>query len=160
MDKTHILIVKNGKDALNLLLTSIRNHEDISDWLEYGGKEQIVLREWNNELTLDNEFRTFIYNNKITAISQYDHYGTFPYIIKEKEKIENLIHIFWEKEVKNRINYPFYIVDFAYINGKIIFIELSPFFPTTGECLFNWNSDINELKYWRMKIENKRERIS
>ena len=64
------------------------------------------------------------------------------------------------KKVKNRINYPFYIINFTYINGKIIYIILSPFFPTTVECLFNWNSDINELKYWRMKIENKRERIS
>ena len=26
--------IKNGKDALNLLLTSIRNHQDISDWIK------------------------------------------------------------------------------------------------------------------------------
>ena len=128
MDKTSILIVKNGKEALNLILTSERNHIDINDWINNGGKEQIVLREWNNELSLDNEFRVFVYNNKITAISQYDLYGLFPNLIKEKEKIKKLIHEFWEKEVKNRIKYPFYIVDFGNINGKIIFIELAPFF--------------------------------
>ena len=82
MDKTHILIVKNGKEALNLILTSERNHIDINDWINNGGKEQIVLREWNNELSLDNEFRVFIYNDKITAISQYDLYGLFPNLIK------------------------------------------------------------------------------
>ena len=152
MDKTHILIVKNGKDALNLLLTSARNHQDISDWINNGGKEQIALREWNNELSTDYEFRTFVYNNKITAISQYDHYGIFPHLFEEREKIEKLIHDFWEKEVKNRINFPYYIIDFGYINGKIIFIELSPFLPTIGECLYNWNGDINELKNGEGKL--------
>ena len=73
MNKTHILIVKNGKDALNLLLTSARNHQDISDWINNRGKEQISLRERNNELSTNYEFRTFVYNNKITAISQYEH---------------------------------------------------------------------------------------
>ena len=152
IDKTHILIVKNGKDALNLLLTSARNHKDILDWIKYGGKEQIVLREWNNELSTDYEFRTFIYNNKITAISQYDHYGVFPHLFYEKDKIEKLIHEFWEKEVKNRINYPYYIIDFGYVNDKIIFIELSPFFPTTGGCLFDWNYDLDELKNGEGKL--------
>ena len=152
IDKTHILIVKNGKDALNLLLTSYRSHMDISDWLKYGGKQQIVLREWNNELSCDYEFRTFIYNNKITAITQYDHYGIFPHLFEEKEKIEKLIHDFWEKEVKNKIKFPYYIVDFGYINGKIIFIELSPFFPSTGGCLFDWNYDIDELKNGNGKL--------
>ena len=145
-DKTHILIIKNGKDALNLLLTSSRSHMDIGDWIKNGGKQQIVLREWNNELSVDNEFRTFIYNNKITAITQYDHYGVFPHLFKEKEKIEKKIHEFWENEVKNKINFPYYIVDFGYVNGKIIFIELSPFFPTTDGCLFDWNQDIDILK--------------
>ena len=62
------------------------------------------------------------------------------------------------KKVKNRINYPFYIVDFPYINGKIIFIILSPFFPTTVECLFNWNSDIINLilekENWKLERKN------
>ena len=146
MDKTHMLIVRNGKEALNLLLTSERNHIDINDWIENGGKQQIVLREWNNELSLDYEFRVFIYNNRITAISQYDLYGLFPHLIEEKEKIKKLIHDFWEKEVKNKIKFPFYIVDFGYINGKIIFIELSPFLPTTGGGLYHWNYDLNELE--------------
>ena len=146
MDKTHMLIVRNGKEALNLVLTSERNHIDINDWIENGGKQQIVLREWNNELSLDYEFRVFIYNNRITAISQYDLYGLFPHLIEEKEKIKKLIHDFWEKEVKNKIKFPFYIVDFGYINGNIIFIELSPFLPTTGAGLYHWNYDLNELE--------------
>ena len=146
LDKTHMLIVRNGKEALNLVLTSERNHIDINDWIENGGKQQIVLREWNNDLSLDYEFRVFVYNKRITAISQYDLYGLFPHLIEEKEKIKKLIHDFWEKEVKNKIKYPFYIVDFGYINGNIIFIELSPFLQTTGAGLYHWNYDLNELE--------------
>ena len=152
IDKTQILKIKNGKEALNLLLTSQRTHQDITDWINFGGKEQIVLREWNNELTCDYEFRAFVYNNKITAITQYDHYGVFPYLFEEKEKIETLIHNFWKKEVKNKIKISYYIVDFGYINGKIILIEFSPFFPSTGGGLFDWNYDINELENGNGKL--------
>ena len=87
-----------------------------------------------------------LFHNMIIMIYFYIH-------IKEKKNWKFNTY-FLGKKVKNRINYPFYIVDFAYINGKIIFIILSPFFPTTVECLFNWNSDINKLNYWRRKIEN------
>jgi len=38
------------------------------DWLQYGEPEQIVLREWEPELTTEYEFRAFIYQNKLTAI--------------------------------------------------------------------------------------------
>ena len=83
MDKTHILIVKNGKDELNWLLTNAINHNDILECINYGGKEQIALREWNNELSTDYEFRTFIYNNKITAF--------------QNMIIMSFFHIFWRK---------------------------------------------------------------
>ena len=76
-------------------------YTDLSDWINFGGKEQFCFREWNENLDDDNEFRGFVYENKLTAITQYDHFGKFDDIIKEKDKIEKMIHHFWETEVKN-----------------------------------------------------------
>ena len=36
--------VNNGKDVLNVLLTSERLFLDLKDWLTHGGREQIILR--------------------------------------------------------------------------------------------------------------------
>ena len=75
------------------LLTSERVFTDIHDWLNYGEPEQIVFREYINDIRLDYEFRVFIYNNKITCITQYDHYTYYPYLNDSefKNKIKLLI---------------------------------------------------------------------
>lgn len=64
-----ILKVENSKEVLNLLLSSERIHLDLKDWISEGGKEMIALREFGENLDDDLEFRAFVYNNKLTAIT-------------------------------------------------------------------------------------------
>ena len=157
ISRTHTLKVNNGKDAMSLLLTSERVHCDMSDWLNNGGKEQIVLREFNNDLNYDDEFRAFIYNYKLTAISQYDHYGMYNHVIKEKDIIEKAINDFWLNNVKNRIKFPDYVVDFCYVKGKVILIEISPFLQCTGASCYRWYLHLDELKNGNGKLKVKTE---
>lgn len=89
----------------------------------------------------------------MTAITQYDHFGKFDDIIKEKDKIEKMIHHFWETEVKNRMKVDCYIVDFGYINNKMILIEVSPFLRTTGAGCLSWDYDAHELRYGNGKLK-------
>lgn len=152
ISKTHWLIVRNGKECLSLLLSSERVYLDLIDWMKFGGKEQICLREWNKDLDYDNEYRAFVYNNKLTAITQYDHYGKYDEVIKSKDKVEKMIHQFWEKEVKARMKVSDYIVDFGYVNDSIILIELSPFLECTGASMFRWQNDSNELCFGDGKL--------
>ena len=56
-----------GKDVLNVLLTSERLFLDLKDWLNHGGREQIILRQWENTLCSDREFRGFIHNYELRA---------------------------------------------------------------------------------------------
>ena len=51
--------VNNGKDVLNVLLTSERLFLDLKDWLNHGGREQMILRKWDDSLCSDREFRAF-----------------------------------------------------------------------------------------------------
>ncbi|KAK8876246.1 hypothetical protein M9Y10_006441 [Tritrichomonas musculus] len=151
--KTHWLIVRNAKDCLSLLLSSKKVFTDLSDWKNFGGKEQLCFREFYEDLDDDNEFRGFVYENKLTAITQYDHFGRFEDIIQAKDKIEGMIHQFWEAEVKNRMKVDCYIVDFGYVNGKIILIEVSPFLRTTGPGCLSWDYDAYELRYGSGKLK-------
>lgn len=153
ISKTHWLIVRNGKECLSLLLSSERTYFDLLDWIRYGGKEQICLREWNKDLEYQNEYRAFVYNNKLTAISQYDHYGMYDDVIQSKDKVEKMIHSFWESKVKNRMKVPDYIIDFGYVNNSIIMIELSPFLECTGASMYRWYLDSHELCFGKGRLK-------
>ena len=145
--KTKWLNIKTGKDALSLMLTSERVYYDMRDWERHGGKEQIVLREWEEGLDYDNEYRAFVYENKLAAITQYDHYGKYQHIIDEKDTIEKSINEFWKTNVKDRMFFTDYAIDFAYINGKVKMIELSPYLRCTGTAMYKWDRDGKELRY-------------
>ena len=73
--------------------------------------------------------------------------------IKIVEKIERMIHQFWEEEVKHRMKVDCYIVDFGYVNGKMILIEVSPFLRTTGAGCLSWDYDAYELRYGNGKLK-------
>lgn len=153
ISKTHWLVVRNGKECLSLLLSSERVYLDLIDWKRFGGKEQIVLREWNPDLDYDNEYRAFVYNNKLTAITQYDHYGKYDEVIESKEIVEKMIQNFWHEQVKPRMKISDYIVDFGYVNNSIILIELSPFLECTGASLYRWPLDGHELRFGDGKLK-------
>ena len=132
--------VSNGKEAMSLLLTSERVFTDLHDWILYGEPEQIVLREFDENLTMDYEFRAFINNNKINALSQYDHYSIFPYVEEKKEKIQEKIFEKWN-EVHPFVGQKSYVMDFIYHpdTNSVSIIEISPFLQCTGAALFSWN---------------------
>lgn len=152
--KTHWLKVNNGNETLSMMVTSERVFNDMKDWLKHGGKEQIAFRVWDEKLDYDNEYRGYVYENKLAAISQYDHYGRYQHVIDDKEKVEKLINEYWLKEVKlkNRMKYTDYAIDFGYIDGKIIMIELSPYLRCTGTAMYKWDRDGEELRYGNGKL--------
>ena len=139
---------EKAKDALNLLLSSERIHLDLNDWIKEGGKEMLAIREYGQDLCDDLEFRAFIYNNKLTAITQYDHYIKFEHIIKNKDKYQQMINDYWNKNIKNIIKTPNYSIDFAILNNnQVIVIEMSPFMKSTGPCCLKWEVDHEEMMY-------------
>ena len=115
--RTQYLKITNAKEAMAQLLSSERVCIDCRDWILYGEPEQIVFRVWDNDVTKDYEFRVFVYDNKITAISQYDYYGVFPYLFDMKQKLKSMIYQKW-KIVHPYIKQNNYVIDFAYLTTK------------------------------------------
>lgn len=140
--RTQWLRVTSAQEAMSQLLSSERVFADLHDWIRYGEPEQIVFRVWQNKLSLDYEFRCFVHDDRITVITQYDHYAVYPYLKLQKAHIQQLIEDKW-REVHRYILQSEYAVDFGYLpeSGEIILIEVSAFRRCTGPGCFHWDFD-------------------
>lgn len=122
------LKVSTGAEVMNLLLTSERVFADMIDWLQFGEPEQVVLRAFDPELAQEFEFRTFVHNGVLTAISQYDHYTVYPCLQDLKPLIQTSIQKAW-REIHPHVGEQSYVADFAFspTSHTAKLIELSPF---------------------------------
>lgn len=102
----------------------------------------VVLRKWEPLLDPEFEFRGFVHNKQLTALSQYNHYAYFPEIVERKEELQEAITSYWEASVRAKVEAPSYVVDFAVLtDGRVCVVELNPFAKTTGGALFSWKGD-------------------
>jgi gamma-glutamylcyclotransferase (GGCT)/AIG2-like uncharacterized protein YtfP len=148
ISRTPLLKIRSGSDAMSLILTSERVYSDMLDWTKYGEPEQICLRQWDDDITLEREFRVFVHGGRITGISQYDHYTYFPDLAGLKDIIQAGIFDLWGR-VHDRVRTPDYVMDVVYrphLPDKFALLEFSPFFPCTGAALFNWTLDAEVLE--------------
>ena len=137
--------VKNGKELLSVLLTSERLYLDIKDWVIHGGREQIVLRKWDNRMRPQDEFRVFVKGGKIRAACQYDRYGKYDELIKNKDIIEKKIHEYFDTKLKPLMKINDYAVDLGYLGNEIHLIEFSPLIRCTSARLFRWDANYKEM---------------
>ncbi len=102
--------------------------------------QEIVCREFV-ELPLQSEFRGFVFEGRLVAISQYFWFNYFPDLIsRHNEYLDRMVE-FFESQVRERIPYASYVVDFAVLDDRIYVIELNPFGDVSGACLFSWKHD-------------------
>lgn len=135
---------------LNQIIESVISCKDGHKPLNYGIEELILyLFEWKN-IEPYNEFRVFVYNNKITAISQQQLYQVYN-ILDINNKL-NLIVDYFNSTISKKINFmSSYIYDFAILENNDIlepyFIEINPFGKEygSGSALFHWINDENIL---------------
>ena len=94
-------------------------------------------------MTLEYEFRAFVCNDRLCAISQYDHFGVYPHLVALKHQIQDMIVAKWT-EVHAHVAESSYVIDFAYLPScppRVVVIEISPYLPCTGSALFRWTAD-------------------
>ncbi|CAF2143705.1 unnamed protein product [Rotaria magnacalcarata] len=177
------LKVTNEVEALNLILSSERVFIDLLEALDcqdahdnktininnrnlYDWSTKIIIREWNNLLDPSMEFRCFVYDSNLTAISQYNHYCKF-YPLQNDitvQNIKNTIIQYWQQKIEPLLDpfkekYSKYIIDIGLIENSIsnemecVVIELNPFARGTGAGLFHWTTDIQQLIGQKDEIE-------
>ena len=145
--------VNNGKDVLNVLLTSERLFLDLKDWLNHGGREQMILRKWDDSLCSDKEFRAFIQNNELKAICQDERFALFQDLVDNKDLYEKLINDYFKKALQPLMKIHNYIADFCILkNNEVKLIECSPFLRCTSACLFRWDLNYEEMLHGSGKL--------
>ena len=171
----HSLKVTNEVQALNLILTSERVYYDLIEVLDcqqvkekkianknnikiYDWNNNIIIRQWHDGLDPSNEFRCFVYQSSLTAISQYIFYCKYHHL-QERETIQQIkitIHQYWQEKIQPLLNpfperYSNYVIDIGLIENHLthqydcIVIEMNPFDFTTNPSLFKWTTDYQQL---------------
>ena len=82
--------IESSKDAIQLLIKSSRIYEDLSKNVSFGKKHyqsKLVLREWIPEIVdhPELEFRCFVHEKNLNAVSQYFADTYFPELLTKKE---------------------------------------------------------------------------
>eukprot|EP01129_Flabellula_baltica_P010931 TRINITY_DN4690_c0_g3_i1.p1 TRINITY_DN4690_c0_g3~~TRINITY_DN4690_c0_g3_i1.p1 ORF type:complete len:354 (+),score=66.02 TRINITY_DN4690_c0_g3_i1:103-1164(+) len=143
------LRVFSGREALELILSSFRIYEDLlrEDESEHSkiSEFKMFVREWI-EFPMEMEFRAFVYNGQLNAISQcYDEWW-FEGLDRVFDGACLKVRTFFEEEIREKLPIDSYIIDFAIIEEQVKVIELNPFqLYASGPGLFNWE-DENDVK--------------
>ena len=135
---TEIMAVSNGQEATDLLRRSDRIQGDLQHCLDIAEPMNLIIREFVS-FPVKNEFRGFIYKEKLTALTQYNNLAYFPQHLEIKSEMERKIKEFVEgmKSVMENCILDLVIDD----NGKVWVVEMNPFGELAGACLFSWSKD-------------------
>lgn len=138
--------ITSGSEALYLLAKSDRISEDLNKILPYGEQHfdlNLILREWRDEVIErpQYEFRAFVHQNQLNAMSQYFCFCKYDDLIAREEEVKRTILDFHES-IKDKISHSSYVIDFYLTrDNRVLIIELNPFHNGAGAALFSWARD-------------------
>jgi hypothetical protein len=137
-------------DIVRGLCTSFRCYKQ---FLKNREKERLFLLPWNDAIQERDEFRVFVCEKRITAISQYNIHEDYGLKHKHLSKLANIIIELVKCKVINTIKTlpPSFTVDvFVHDSdsrSNDIIIEVNSFGKelAAGSCLFHWTKDNEQL---------------
>ncbi|KAK7895969.1 hypothetical protein WMY93_021294 [Mugilogobius chulae] len=100
---------------------------------------ELVLRKWS-ELIPGGEFRCYVKENKLIAISQRDYTQFYHHILKQEDLITHAIQDFFNKNIQHKFLDEDFVFD-AYRDsqGRVWLIDFNPFGEVTDSLLFTWD---------------------
>uniref|UniRef100_A0A671T332 Translation initiation factor eIF2 assembly protein n=1 Tax=Sinocyclocheilus anshuiensis TaxID=1608454 RepID=A0A671T332_9TELE len=99
---------------------------------------ELVLRKWS-ELIPGAEFRCFVKENKVIAISQRDYTQHYQHIAKQEDSISSAILEFFRDHIQYQFPDEDFVLDvYRDSSGRVWLIDFNPFGEVTGSLLFTW----------------------
>jgi len=154
---SRVLKMQTAEDVFELMSRSSRAISDLKRAIDYvehiPWNLKFIVREFVF-VPIEGEFRGFVHNKSLNALSQYYTDCYFPQLPYLKTRIQQNILQFFETIVKPAIPYDNYIIDFAFYpsTNEVKIIELNPFSSSTGSALFHWVDDENVLLHGPFEI--------
>jgi hypothetical protein len=125
---------------------------------------ELVLRKWCN-LHPSMEFRCFVYNHELVAISQRQHTQHFPHLSRDRVVIRSQIIDFYDTVIEDRFSLVNYAFD-VYIDKKerVWLLDFNVWGTQTDSLLYEWDELVRmvesgeEANYPEMRVvETERE---
>ncbi len=139
-----IIPVFNGKDAMDLLISSMRVFDDLCIAYKNKYEANIFIREWI-DIEEHFEFRCFMKDRKLVGISQYQYNKTYLEIINNADSMKWVIEKFFPKFQKAcKLDDVVFDVFLKYNQRfeqgiwEAKLLEINPYFKMTDPCLFDW----------------------
>jgi hypothetical protein len=116
------LKVDNAQQAIEMLVKSERIYQDMLLAVEVKDrfKESLIIREFV-DIDVDMEFRGFVFDGKLTALSQYNYLIYSKRLAENKSLIEKkILEYFYDKVAPKLEGFlKNYVIDFALISSKL-----------------------------------------
>eukprot|EP01129_Flabellula_baltica_P008845 TRINITY_DN3541_c0_g1_i1.p1 TRINITY_DN3541_c0_g1~~TRINITY_DN3541_c0_g1_i1.p1 ORF type:complete len:328 (+),score=59.17 TRINITY_DN3541_c0_g1_i1:12-995(+) len=138
------LQLDSGEETINSFVHSERVYQDIfvrllNSHTDDDFNMKVIIREWVHILP-EYEFRGFVYQGKLNALSQYYKACYVPEMVeKENLILQDILEVF--ERSKDFIDMNNYVIDFAYTEDKTYIVELNTFGKTASSALFDWKMD-------------------
>lgn len=120
--------VQTGAEAIDMFIRSERVYQDMllcTAKSPHRFRENFVIREFRN-IDVDMEFRGFVFDGRLTALSQYNYLLHSERLCQNKQAIGQLIRDYFGKEIGPRLAVPkfsaSYVIDFAVFSSWTIFL--------------------------------------
>lgn len=149
---TEALTTYEAQGLFDTFLISERVYQDFE--LAVARKERweqnLAVRRWT-PMDVDMEFRGYVKDHKLTAVSQYNYVAYFPRLVEMRAKLEETITKFFYSTCLPALSdlYSEFIIDFGIVGenfDKILVIELNEFMDTTDGCMFKWATERHLLE--------------
>ncbi|XP_061662726.1 cell division cycle protein 123 homolog [Syngnathoides biaculeatus] len=135
---SEIFLLFKSSDFITHDLTEPFLHCNDQDSPDPNINYELVLRKWS-ELIPGGEFRCFVKENKLIAISQRDYTQYYPHILKQEESIVHAIQQFFSQHVQYKFLDEDFVLDvYRDSQGRVWLIDLNPFGEVTDSLLFSW----------------------
>ncbi|XP_061817329.1 translation initiation factor eIF2 assembly protein isoform X1 [Nerophis lumbriciformis] len=135
---SEIFLLFKSSDFITRDLTQPFLHCSDQDSPDPNISYELVLRKWS-ELIPGGEFRCFVKENKLIAISQRDYTQYYPHILKQEESILHAILDFFNQRIQHAFLDEDFVLDvYRDSQGRVWLIDLNPFGEVTDSLLFSW----------------------
>lgn len=119
--------VQTAAEAIDMFIRSERIYQDMLLCIAMSPhrfRENLVIREFRN-IDVDMEFRAFVFDGQLTALSQYNYLLHSERLCQNKQAIGQLVRDYFSQEIGPRLVQPkflaSYVIDFAVFSSKTIF---------------------------------------
>jgi len=150
-----------AKDVMKTFILSERVYQDLElaamrpdRWQQY-----FVVRKWY-KIDPSMEFRGFVANGHLNALSQYNYLALYPHLHQFKAQLEKNILAYFNTKLLPALATKFseYVIDFCVLSDPakapsewdltaLKIIELNPYENATDAALFSWNQEKEKLDH-------------